>query len=119
MHFKREISTSVSDLHLKTVSDSIQRLAISHDGHPEKSMNISNPSNMTPRYASILTVMSSAQDDFGSKYEMLREIGKGGFSTVYQCKNRRTGLDCAVKVILYFRNKFIIVLVTLIICSLY
>lgn len=100
MNFKREISTSVSDLHLNSVSDSIKRLAISHDGHPKKAMNITNPSALQHQHqhASILTVMSSAQDDFSSKYEMLREIGKGGFSTVYQCRSKRTGEEYAVKV---------------------
>lgn len=46
----------------------------------------------------ISTVMSSAQDDFSTKYDLIREIGKGGFSTVFQCKDRRTGVDYAVKV---------------------
>eukprot|EP00428_Durinskia_dybowskii_P078564 CAMPEP_0170361836 /NCGR_PEP_ID=MMETSP0117_2-20130122/4014_1 /TAXON_ID=400756 /ORGANISM="Durinskia baltica, Strain CSIRO CS-38" /LENGTH=931 /DNA_ID=CAMNT_0010616219 /DNA_START=249 /DNA_END=3044 /DNA_ORIENTATION=- len=49
--------------------------------------------------APILTVMSSAQDDFNSKYEIVGEIGKGGFSTVYQCRARSTGLSYAVKVV--------------------
>ena len=98
MHYKREISTSVADLHINTVSDSFKRLAVSHDGHPEKPMNISDPSALTHQNAAILTVMSSARDDFGSKYDIIREIGKGGFSTVYQTKDRRTGKDYAVKV---------------------
>lgn len=99
MHYKREISTSVADLHINTVSDSFKRLAVSHDGHPEKKpMNISDPSALTHQNAAILTVMSSARDDFGSKYDIIREIGKGGFSTVYQTKDKRTGKDYAVKV---------------------
>jgi len=98
MNYKRVISTSVSDLHLNSVSDSIKRLAISHDGHPEKAMNISDPDSLPKQHVGILTVMSSARDDFSSKYEVLREIGKGGFSTVYQCRNKNTGMDYAVKV---------------------
>jgi serine/threonine protein kinase len=96
MHFKREISTSVSDLHINTVSDSIKRLAISHDGHPQ-AMN-ANPMKLEIRHPGILTVMSSAQDDFNSKYEVLGEIGRGGFSTVYQCRAKSTGVNYAVKV---------------------
>ncbi len=96
MHFKREISTSVTDLHVNTVSDSIKRLAISHDGHPEPAMNIRNPNSIESM--PILTVMSSAQDDFRSKYQLIAEIGKGGFSTVYQCRSKTSGLDYAVKV---------------------
>jgi len=88
----------VADLHINTVSDSFKRLAVSHDGHPEKPMNISDPSALSHQNASILTVMSSARDDFGSKYDIIREIGKGGFSTVYQTKDKRTGKDYAVKV---------------------
>lgn len=53
--------------------------------------------------AAISTVMSSAQDDFSTKYDLIREIGKGGFSTVYQCKDRRTGADYAVKVGIFAR----------------
>jgi len=62
-------------------------------------MNISDPSALTHQNAAILTVMSSARDDFGSKYDIIREIGKGGFSTVYQTKDRRTGKDYAVKIV--------------------
>jgi hypothetical protein len=97
MHFKRETSISVSDLHLNTVSDSVKRLAISHNGHPER-MNIRNPNALEDYHRPILTVMSSAQDDFNSKYEVVAEIGRGGFSTVYQCRARSTGMVYAVKV---------------------
>lgn len=95
MHLKREISTSVSDLHLATVSDSIKRLKIAKDG-------IAVPMPLTIRKptesSNLVHVMSSARDDFAQRYEIIREVGKGGFSTVYQCRNRQTGADYAVKV---------------------
>ncbi len=103
MSVKREISTSVSDLHVHSVSDSIKRLAISVDGHPEKKMplTIRQPESITPSPSSqnILSIMSNARDDFNSRYEILREIGKGGFSIVYQCRSRETGKEYAVKVV--------------------
>jgi len=96
MHLKREISTSVSDLHLATVSDSIKRLKIAKDG-------IAVPMPLTIRKptesSNLVHVMSSARDDFAQRYEIIREVGKGGFSTVYQCRNRQTGADYAVKVV--------------------
>jgi len=95
MHLKRETSTSVSDLHLSTFSDSIKRLAISCEGQPTMAFRIQHP-ELTP--ASILTVLSKASDDFHGRYEIVQEIGKGGFSTVYQCRNKQTGVDYAVKV---------------------
>lgn len=131
MHVKREISTSVADLHLSTVSDSIKRLAISIDGSPASvpssvptspdllpvdytsavstSSTFTHPPHPTntmqqqtqasPPRQHILTVMSNARDDFNSRYEIIKEIGKGGFSIVYQCRSRETGLDYAVKVV--------------------
>ena len=84
---------------MTSMSDSIKRLAISQDGHPQAALSVKNPANITaPLHGGILTVMSSAQDDFSSKYSLVREIGKGGFSTVYQCKEKGTGIDYAVKV---------------------
>lgn len=47
----------------------------------------------------IYTVMSNASDDFNAKYEFGREIGKGGFSLVYECIERTTRKSFAVKVI--------------------
>lgn len=102
MSLKRETSTSVSDLHVHSVSDSIKRLAISVNGHPEKMpLAIKQPETITPSHSSqnILTVMSNARDDFNSRYEIIREVGKGGFSIVYQCRHRQTGKDYAVKVV--------------------
>lgn len=95
MHAKRHISTSATDLHMSDMSDSVKRLAIAREGHP-----VAAPSILPPVRAPspILTVMSNAKDDFTSRYEVIREIGKGGFSTVYQCRQRTSGRDFAVKV---------------------
>jgi len=94
-NLKRETSTSVSDLHLSTVSDSIKRLAISCEGHPKMALAITHPETIE---AGVLTVLSKASDDFYSRYDVIREIGKGGFSTVYQCRSKQSGIDYAVKV---------------------
>eukprot|EP01031_Cornospumella_fuschlensis_P039621 gene39621-48235_t len=77
------------------MSDSIKKLAIAKDGQPHAIPSIKPPQNTQ----TITTVMSNAQDDFNSRYELVREIGKGGFSTVYQCRKRSDGQDYAVKVI--------------------
>lgn len=97
MHAKRGTSVSVADLHLQTVQDNIKRLALGSEeaNHPHMALSIQNPNGSN---APILTVMSNARDDFNSRYDMIREIGKGGFSTVYQCRHRSTGVDYAVKV---------------------
>jgi serine/threonine protein kinase len=47
----------------------------------------------------IQSILSNARGDFSSKYELLKEIGRGGFSTVYQCKDRSDGVIYAVKVV--------------------
>ena len=46
----------------------------------------------------IHSILSNARADFSEKYELLNEIGRGGFSTVYQCRNRVDGNVYAVKV---------------------
>lgn len=94
MHVKREISISS----MNNVSESIKRLAISQDGHPHRSGKTLALHVPEPTGHSIVTVMSNARDDFFSKYELIREIGKGGFSTVHQCRNKLTNVDYAVKV---------------------
>ena len=91
---KREISVSVTDYHLMNMSDSIKKLAIARNGQPYAVPSISPPKESNH----VLTVMSNARDDFNARYEVVREIGKGGFSTVYQCRNRSTNIDYAVKV---------------------
>ena len=85
--FKRETSVSVADLQLNSTVDSIKRLELTHDGVPI-SMNVPTPNVAEPQSQAILTIMSNARDDFNTKYELMREIGRGGFSTVYQCRER-------------------------------
>lgn len=53
--------------------------------------------NLTPK--SLERVLSSAETNFEGKYEMLGQIGKGGFSQVHRCKHLITGDTYAVKVI--------------------
>lgn len=95
------------------MSDSIKRLAISHDGHPIPqhahanapkglALEIPNPDDMRP----ILTVMSNAKDDFMSRYDVVKQIGKGGFSTVYQCRRKGSTEDYAVKVCIFLRINY-------------
>lgn len=115
MNYKRETSTTVSDLHLNSMADSIKRLAISKDGYPEYAVGSSanyssnedmptgpalpHPSAVGPRRTNgIVTVTSTAKDDFNSKYDIVREIGRGGFSIVYQCRDKSSQVDYAVKV---------------------
>jgi serine/threonine protein kinase len=100
MNVKRETSTAVADLHMNSLPDSIKRLAMSQDGHPETALHIHNPESLNSNFTGgIVTVMSNAQEDFRGKYDVIRELGKGGFSTVYQCRERATGADFAVKVV--------------------
>lgn len=46
----------------------------------------------------IKSILSNARSDFAEKYELMSEIGRGGFSTVYQCRDRLSGIVHAVKV---------------------
>ena len=75
--FKREISVSIADLR-----DSVKRLAMEEMETDEGADQSPRPVPREP----IVTVFSSAEDGFESKYEMLNEIGKGGFSVVYRCR---------------------------------
>ena len=118
---KRETSISVTDLH--NVTDHVKRLAISVDGHPAQSP----PSSSTSPHAStaqeyqqqtlfdaapnertkdtatngvaISSILSQAKTNFFSKYELMQEIGRGGFSTVHQCQDKDSGAMYAVKVV--------------------
>ena len=47
----------------------------------------------------ITTVFSSAEDGFHSKYDLLEEIGRGGFSVVYKCRDKISNQIYAVKII--------------------
>ena len=70
----------------------------------ENVMSESNGSSNThvhrplPTGPPIHSILSNARADFSEKYELLNEIGRGGFSTVYQCRNRVDGNVYAVKV---------------------
>jgi serine/threonine protein kinase len=99
MHPKRATSVSVADLHLQTVEDNIKRLAINKDNLPHMNLKINDLPSVGDGTAPILSVMSSARDDFNCRYEIIREIGKGGFSTVYQCRRRQDNMEFAVKVV--------------------
>lgn len=46
----------------------------------------------------IKSILSNARSNFAEKYELMSEIGRGGFSTVYQCRDRLSGIVHAVKV---------------------
>jgi serine/threonine protein kinase len=111
MNVKRETSVDVSDL--RTVSDNIKRLAISVDGHPVKSPPHSLERAVMPAVQEttamntqlqltspppVYSILSDAKVGFGDRYELLKEIGRGGFSTVYQCRDRSDGSIYAVKV---------------------
>lgn len=64
-------------------------------GNGSSNMHMHRPQPTGPPIHSIL---SNARADFSEKYELLTEIGRGGFSTVYQCRNRVDGNVYAVKV---------------------
>lgn len=92
---KRETSVSTADLH-----NSVKRLAISastaQEPLPGSNAHIVNTSGANK----LNTVLSVANDiNFESKYELMQEIGRGGFSVVYKCRERATGIVYACKVI--------------------
>ena len=93
---KRELSS------MNSMAESIKRLALSQDGHAvraDQAFSGSLPSLENSSSGMRLeTVMSTAKENFNGKYDTLREIGRGGFSVVYQCRNRASGVDYAVKV---------------------
>ena len=96
---KRETSVTVSDLH--SVSDRIKRLAISIDGKPVvPNLNQMEP-NLSLQYPTsipMVSVLSQAKYNFSDRFEMMNEIGRGGFSIVYKCRDRITSQIFAVKV---------------------
>jgi serine/threonine protein kinase len=44
------------------------------------------------------SVLSTSRVDFDLRYQKLDEIGRGGFSVVYKCRDKETGTIYAVKV---------------------
>lgn len=85
MALKREVSESVSNLR-----HSVKRMALE-----DSNSNVV----LVPRENNALEpVLSISQHNFEDKYEKLNEIGRGGFSVVYRCKNKITNEIYAVKV---------------------
>jgi serine/threonine protein kinase len=114
MALKREISASLANLH-----HSVKRLHIDDDPdatppsldtvqETDDSTSSAGMFNQTTGHPTIdpmathhplTTVVSRAGADFGAKYEMKQELGRGGFSVVYECKSIATGQSYAVKII--------------------
>ena len=104
---KRETSVTVSDLH--SVSERIKRLAISVDGKPVvPAVDQLEPTIImqSPPITSVpmVTVLSQAKYNFSDRFEMMNEIGRGGFSIVYKCRDRITNQIFAVKVPLNYQK---------------
>jgi serine/threonine protein kinase len=66
---------------------------------PTGSLKINVTNSQQNNSQALLTVMSEADDNFASKYEKLEEIGRGGFSVVYKCRDRISNEIYAVKVV--------------------
>jgi serine/threonine protein kinase len=87
---KREVSQSVANL-----GHSVKRLAIEE----QEKLMATKVSPSSPTYRTNLEpVLSTSRDDFDVLYEKLNEIGRGGFSTVYRCRDKKTKQIYAVKV---------------------
>lgn len=43
--------------------------------------------------------------DPSSKYDILPELGRGSFGTVFLCKEKKTGLELAAKIVKYKKKK--------------
>jgi hypothetical protein len=115
---KRELSTYPETI-MTHVTESLKRLAVSKDGHAvvqdqadhqTTSTTVNNGNSSGSGGGKLVSVMSSAKENFYIKYEIIREIGKGGFSIVYQCRDKVTKKDFAAKVVdlrpLRLREKF-------------
>ena len=91
-----------------SVTDGIKRLAISIDGRPTaKNTQLINhiyepqiPAEPKKTMITTISSISGTGNDFRSKYDIVKEIGKGGFSTVFQCLDKYNGDEFAVKVLL-------------------
>jgi len=53
----------------------------------------------TVSFGTVFSIGSVATHTFDSKYNIIKEIGRGGFSVVYQCQNKTNNDIYAVKVI--------------------
>lgn len=114
MALKREISKSLANLH-----NSVKRLHIDdtvidleedssffgeHKSEHHINYSITSPMEPSLKFAApehhpLTSVVSRAGADFGAKYEIQQEIGRGGFSVVYQCRSIVSGKSYAVKII--------------------
>ena len=88
-NFKRANSVTVTELQFLS---QFKRCAISLNGKA-----------VTPRKNdrdnTMISVLSSSKQNFTDIYNVLDEIGRGGFSTVYRCQNKLNSETHAVKVI--------------------
>lgn len=92
MSLKREVSESVSNLR-----QSVKRLALENSNLNMKPI---------PHNSNNENILINSKKNFNEIYEILNEIGRGGFSIVYKCKNILTNEIYAVKVY-YFLFSFI------------
>jgi hypothetical protein len=98
-HFKRVNSVSVTEL--QTLSESIKRFAISVDGKGKIPLSPPNSKIMSlkmPTQSNVVSIMSDAKENFSENYNILEEIGRGGFSTVFKCQSKQSKEIYAVKV---------------------
>lgn len=96
---KRENSVSLSDL--QVLSERIKRCAISVDGTVQVQRghsNINMSVQMPPEDSDVIHIMSTSKSNFTDVYQLLGEIGRGGFSTVFRCKHLISQQIYAVKV---------------------
>lgn len=84
---------SISNMEYYSKSNEIINETNNSTDNVDDSINFLNDSQF-----SFKSIMSSARTDFSDKYDLIKEIGRGGFSTVFQCREKRTNLDYAVKV---------------------
>lgn len=63
----------------------------------QQQLKIQIPEQMS--FGTVFSVGSVASNKFESKYDIIKEIGRGGFSVVYQCQNKTTKEIFAVKII--------------------
>jgi serine/threonine protein kinase len=67
--------------------------AFNNSHGPGFSLNLPQPG------AEVVSVFSQAKENFSDKYEMMHEVGRGGFSIVYKCREKVTNHIYAVKVV--------------------
>jgi hypothetical protein len=96
---------SISNMEYYSNSDEIVNETSNNNSSNAVGHNIQN---LNDSKFSFKSIMSSARTDFSDEYDLIKEIGRGGFSTVFQCREKRSNLDYAVKVsYIYFILKYI------------